>query len=1615
MKQILSLKLFALSLMIWAFAAHTAMAESVYVMNLANNTALGNSATYGAKSGTVSGVTWYVNAASYQSSNAPIGLWLGTNNNNSPGYNYSTYTKLDAGLNGRGDAIAAALGTTTTTVGYYAIAGMNNILNVGSVTAEAAGVNGTVASMWCLYTTDNGTTYTILDVAKPNPTANLITFTAPSAIASAQYAFVWYSSAASTYRSPKFEFFAPTTSTPQVATPTFSIPAGTYTSPQSVTISTTTTGATIYYTIDGTTPTISTGLTAMPISVSTTTTIKAFAVKEGMEDSDVAIATYTITAPPSIPNIVISGVYGGGGNSGAPFKNDYIELYNTTNSPIDLIGYTLYYTSANGTNVSSANTHTFVSGELVIGAKKFALLKAAAGTTVTTPWPIVFDFDLSNDATTIFSMAATSGKILLLNATTDLTATNSIPTTLANIQAMTGYVDFVPFGATNIPAAQVFGSTFADLSATFAGKRKYNDATKEIAYTFNVGVDFERVTVTATTPRNSSYGSPTVATPTFDIPAGTYYAVQNVTISCEAGATIHYTTNGATPTTDDPTYSTPIPISTTTTIKAIAVKAGMNNSAVATAEYIIVLTPTVTTTPATTLNFAIVSIEETASLIVNVKGTNLTENLTVNITGNGFSSTTTSITKENAMTSGGYNVTVNFAPGLPQFYSGTLTISSSDISDITINLKGTGAVPEQVPLMAWDFTGRGANPDTLRTFAATTYNANLTPVASFKDITRGPGAPWSTGSNSFRTTGFKDTPISVSNTAYFQVTVKPDAGKAVSLSSISGLCNGTAGYAADPGVSSQFAYSLDGNTFTLIGSPSIKIGITDHTFDFDLSSVAGLQNVTGTIYLRYYASGQTTTGGWGFNSFPAETNGLSIFGSIKGANQVAKPTFTPSAGTYYAAKNVTINGETGATIHYTTNNATPTTSDPIYSTPIPISTTTTIKAIAVKAGMDNSEIATAKYTIILTPVVITTPATTLNFANVNVEETKPLTLNVKGSHLTENLTVNITGSGFSSTTTSITKEEAMTSGGYDVTVNFAPGLPQPYSGTLTISSSEISDITINLTGTGVVPPPTPIIAWDFTGANNVATFAATTYNANLTPETSSKNITRGPGAPASSGNNSFRTQGFKNTPISVSNTAYFQVTVKPADGKAVSLSSISGLCNGTDTYAADPGVSSQFAYSLDETTFTLIGEPFVKVGNTNHTFEFNVSSVAELQNVTGTIYLRYYASGQTTTGGWGFNSYPAGTNGLAIFGSIKESNQVATPTFTPPAGNYTTTQHVAISSTTQNTIIYYTTDGTVPTESSAVYSTPIPVSATTTIKALATKAGMDNSIIATAIYSFPIEVTNIAAFKAANTPTATTNTYKITGDVTFVFRGGNNIYIKDASAGLVIFDNTSVITKTYNEGDVISGGVMGTCEIFNGLYQLKPKADLAAGTSGAPVQPTILTMANLLANFAQYESQLVKLEKVTFAAGTFETGANGNIEIYQNSSKMICRNHYGNITGYTTKPESQFNVTGLVIPYNTEKQIAPRKLQDIEDYYSIVENSGAIINIFSYNKGVAIINENLVPLKQVEIMDMYGRVIWKGQANNTKTEIMLNVATGIYAVRIITGDNQHITTKIVIN
>ena len=104
-----------------------------------------------------------------------------------------------------------------------------------------------------------------------------------------------------------------------------------------------------------------------------------------------------------------------------------------------------------------------------------------------------------------------------------------------------------------------------------------------------------------------------------------------------------------------------------------------------------------------------------------------------------------------------------------------------------------------------------------------------------------------------------------------------------------------------------------------------------------------------------------------------------------------------------------------------------------------------------------------------------------------------------------------------------------------------------------------------------------------------------------------------------------------------------------------------------------------------------------------------------------------------------FNSNNSANHYVAAIANYKTSGSgggtLATPTFSPAAGTYASAQSVTISDSTPSATIYYTTNGTVPTTSSTVYSGPITVSSSETIEAIATATGYSQSAVASAAYT----------------------------------------------------------------------------------------------------------------------------------------------------------------------------------------------------------------------------------------------------------------------------------------
>src|ERR1051326_1076921 len=145
-----------------------------------------------------------------------------------------------------------------------------------------------------------------------------------------------------------------------------------------------------------------------------------------------ALALLTKTDAPAFAassTIVISQVYGGGGNAGAPLQNDFVELFNRSSAPVSLNGWSVQYASTTGSSWQRTNLSS-----VTLQPGQYYLVQEAAGTSCSgaacgspPPPPAV---------TGTIALALGAGKVALVNSTTTLSG--SCPTA--------GVIDFVGFG-----------------------------------------------------------------------------------------------------------------------------------------------------------------------------------------------------------------------------------------------------------------------------------------------------------------------------------------------------------------------------------------------------------------------------------------------------------------------------------------------------------------------------------------------------------------------------------------------------------------------------------------------------------------------------------------------------------------------------------------------------------------------------------------------------------------------------------------------------------------------------------------------------------------------------------------------------------------------------------------------------------------------------------------------------------------------------------------------------------------------------------------------------------------------------------------------------------------
>ncbi|WP_415907786.1 polysaccharide lyase family 7 protein [Oleiharenicola sp. Vm1] len=162
-------------------------------------------------------------------------------------------------------------------------------------------------------------------------------------------------------------------------------------------------------------------------------------------------------------------------------------------------------------------------------------------------------------------------------------------------------------------------------------------------------------------------------------------------------------------------------------------------------------------------------------------------------------------------------------------------------------------------------------------------------------------------------------------------------------------------------------FSPGGGTYTTAQNVTISSATSGATIRYTTNGTAPTSS-TGTVYSgAVNLSATTTLQAIAYKSGMTDSPVTSATYTISASPppQVAAPTFSPTPGSYSGAQSVTLSSATsGATIRYTTNGTAPTSSSgTVYSGAISVAETTTLKAIAYKSGMTDSNVTSATYTI----------------------------------------------------------------------------------------------------------------------------------------------------------------------------------------------------------------------------------------------------------------------------------------------------------------------------------------------------------------------------------------------------------------------------------------------------------------------------------------------------------------------------------------------------------------------------------------------------------------------------------------------------------------------------
>lgn len=185
-------------------------------------------------------------------------------------------------------------------------------------------------------------------------------------------------------------------------------------------------------------------------------------------------STALLCSQVTVPQLIITEVYGGGGNAGALYNQDFVEFYNPGAEAVSLSGWSLQYYTSTGTTPSKSIEFSSTATVQPFGY----FLLAASGGDVGSQLP-------GKDFEVVASFSLSSGKMILFK-----TIEKQTFTTLEELKSNVNLVDYLPYGKAAVP---ILGTAMErDCSSVLSASRK-KDANNVFLYSANTGADFELV------------------------------------------------------------------------------------------------------------------------------------------------------------------------------------------------------------------------------------------------------------------------------------------------------------------------------------------------------------------------------------------------------------------------------------------------------------------------------------------------------------------------------------------------------------------------------------------------------------------------------------------------------------------------------------------------------------------------------------------------------------------------------------------------------------------------------------------------------------------------------------------------------------------------------------------------------------------------------------------------------------------------------------------------------------------------------------------------------------------------------------------------------------------